>query len=96
VVGGDPIRFLPVHIGYDLVHNPVKTWFFYSAVPNIYAEVSVSAFLPVIKPSLVCDLDFYGVGLRAEAGAYAGWLLQWQAYLYASAQIRLLTFGIKF
>ena len=86
---------LPVYVGCDLWHNPKQTWDFYSAVPDIYAEVGVSLVSPtIIKAALACDVDYYGVGLRVEAGGYVN--PSYENTLYAALQLRLLTFGIGF
>lgn len=85
----------PVYVGYDLWHNPKKTWFFYGAVPDVYAEVGVSFdYKTTVKAALACDLDYYCIGLRLEAGGYLN--PAHENTLYATLYLRFLTFGIGF
>jgi hypothetical protein len=92
-IHGDPLRYAIGHVGYSFLLGPVKTWFFYSAMPDVYLELSASPLLPIAKSSLGCNVDFYGVGLTGEVGAYAGmWM---PPMLFATVQVRLATFSIK-
>jgi hypothetical protein len=73
---------LPLHVGYTLLSRPKRTWFFYGAVPDIYAEVSGSLwdsdpqsssilsfrFDPALRVAFCCDVDYYGLGIRLEGG----------------------------
>jgi hypothetical protein len=95
-----------VHAGYSVWSRPVKTAFFYGAAPDVYFEAGCGfyqgnleldpqywVFDPGAKVALCCDLDYYGVGAKAEIG----WLSdRWGPGLYAGFQVRLLTFGIGF
>ena len=93
--GPVPVPMGPsVYAGFTIWHNPKKTSFFYGAVPDVYAEVgaSIPYRKPILKAALACDLDYYGIGLRAETGGY---LNPWHGNtLYFALQLRLLTFGI--
>jgi hypothetical protein len=60
----------PVHIGYDIVFNPRKTGFFYGAVPACYVEATVGALPLYAKLAAALDIDYYGLGVGAEAGCF--------------------------
>jgi hypothetical protein len=86
---------LPVYVGYDLWYIPRRTGDFYGAVPDVYVEAGVNLVPPIIvKAALSCDVDYYGVGLRAEAGGYVN--PSYENTLYVALELRLLTFGIGF
>ena len=86
---------LPVYAGFDIWHNPKKTWLFYGAVPDIYAEVGISLRDPkVMKAALACDVDYYGFGLMVEGGGYLN--PGNGNTFYAGVLLRFLTFGIGF
>jgi hypothetical protein len=97
--GGDwptDMRLL-VHAGYTLWSRPKKTGCFWSSVPDVYAEAACGIMdanwqvSPTFRASVGCDIDYFGVGGRVEAG----WLSLHEE-LYIGAQVRLLTFGIGF
>lgn len=106
--GGD-MRF-PLHVGYTLYSAPRRTWLLWSAVPEVYFEASGSLLTegsslacrlgPGVRAALCCDADYYGLGVRFEAG----WvdihrdlaLTPRVSFLYAGLQLRFLTFGIGF
>jgi hypothetical protein len=86
---------LPVYVGANIWSLPRKTWFFCGAVPEVYGEVGMSFIYGVrVKAVAGCDVDYYGVGVRVEAGVLAGSGLAVTPFV--SAQVRLLTFGIGF
>ena len=98
---------LPIHVGCTILSNPKKTAFFYGAVPDVYAEVKGAWFGlhspdgPYIRAAICCDVDYFGVGCRFEAGAlnldcYLSHRPDSNLYLYAGLRVRLLTFGIGF
>jgi hypothetical protein len=60
----------PVHIGYDIVFNPRKTGFFYGVVPACYVEATLGAFPLYAKVAAACDIDYWGLGVGAEAGCF--------------------------
>lgn len=93
-----PLMGAPVYVGYDLWHNRKRTWFFYGAVPDVYAEVGMSfVYTTLFKAALCCDVDYYGVGVKAEAGRYVFLDENSDASTwFACLQLRLLTFGIGF
>jgi hypothetical protein len=95
-LGPAPVNMtVPVYVGYDIWHNPKRTWIFYGAAPALYAEVGASfVYLVTIKTALACEVDYYGLGLRAEAGTY--WMPGQDCLPFVSAQVRLLTFSTGF
>ena len=92
--------FAPVHVGYDIVLNPMKTAFFYGMVPSCYVEATLGAFPPYAKLAAACDIDCYGVGTGIEVGCVDwnhednhpgyGTHPSFIPTLYASVKIRLL------
>ncbi len=100
--------FAPLYCGYELYARPRRTAFFYSMVPSVHVE-AMFGFIsydwsPVARLSLVCNLDYYGLGIGLEAGAVT--LVPEGAYeqpqysreyrLYAGVKLRALTasFGL--
>ena len=90
----------PVHIGFNIWSNPRPTRLAYGTVPDVYFEAVVSMWSPPVaryehhpnsRLALCCDVDYYGVGARAEFGYMVG-----RGALYAGVQFRALTFGIGF
>jgi hypothetical protein len=88
----------PVHVGYDIVFHPLKTGFFYGAVPACYVEATLGALPLYAKLAAACDIDYWGIGLGLEAGC-----LTWnnrppwgpnpppfRPALYAALKLRLL------
>jgi hypothetical protein len=92
---------LPVHVGFTLYAEPKRTAFFYGANPDAYVEVSCAPWGTSLgadngaRVALCGDADYYGLGLRLEAGWVASFSEHESAF-YAGFQIRLLTFGIGF
>ena len=97
---------LPIQIGYTLWSHPVRTWFLYNFVPDLYAQASVGLldnsfrYGPGARLSLCCDADFCGLGARIEAGWFTVHCGEGQQVresdFYVGAQVRLLTLGIGF
>ena len=103
---------LPLRIGYTLSSRPKKTWFFYGAVADVYAEASGSLwhmsessewvwhYSPSVRIALCCEVDYYALGIRLEGG----WLdtrpqetmYGRQSLFYLGLQARALAFGIGF
>ena len=84
-----------VSAGFDIWHNPKRTAFFYGDVPDLYVELGQSlADRYISKAALVCDVDYYGVGLRMEGGEYFS--PKYHNTAYFAVMIRVLTFGIGF
>ena len=104
--------FLPVRVGFTIWSNPKATWLVWSHVPEVYAELggtlwdtgpwSPSLRASSIRASLCCDVEYFGVGARAEAGVFSFPIEeQWHrgsriTALYFGVQLRALTFGIGF
>ena len=74
----------PVHVGYDIVFNPMKTAFFYGMVPSCYVEATLGAIPPYVKVAAACDVDYWGLGIGVETGC-----ITWNNK-YGSQQSRLL------
>jgi hypothetical protein len=100
-------QFLPVQVGYTLWSWPRKTWFFYGAVPDIYAEAGVGVldlefnFRTLLRMSVCCDVDYYGLGAGLEAGwlsipFYIGGRQKHYSTFYFCVKARVLPFGIGF
>ncbi len=100
--------FAPLYCGYELYARPRRTAFFYGMVPNVRVE-GMFGFIspnwsPIARLSLVCDLDYYGVGIGLEAGAvtlvpedvYERLQYSREYRLYAGVKLRVLTasFGL--
>ena len=74
----DAGTLLPVRVGYTIWSQPRQTARWYAAVPDVYVQASVGwlgwwhapAGLKA-KLSLCCDVDYYGLGIGAELGAYS-------------------------
>jgi hypothetical protein len=90
----------PVHVGVTIWSCPKRTWQVYGMVPEVYAEAVVSLWSPPVaryeyhpnaRLVLCCDIDYYGVGARAELGYMVG-----RSAVYAGIQVRAPTFGIGF
>jgi hypothetical protein len=90
--------FAPIHVGYDIAFNPKKTAFFYGMVPSCYVEATLGALPLYAKLAVACDIDYYGIGIGAEAGCLT-WNNQppwgpnpppFRPALYAALKLRLL------
>jgi hypothetical protein len=101
---GSPGAIPELHVGYKLLSKPKRTWFFYSAVPDLYVEAAGGGFKGIRSPfygklSAGCEVDYYGLGAGIETGA-AVWLSDVEGWsessLFAGFRLRLLTFGIGF
>jgi hypothetical protein len=103
---------LPVRVGFTIWSNPKATWLVWGHVPQVYAEVSgtlweTGPWSPSlralgVRASLCCDVDYFGVGARAEAGVFSLPIEEYWRFgnrvtaLYFGIQLRALTFGIGF
>ena len=96
--------FLPMRVGVNLLQNPKKTAFFYGFVPSSYAELTVApiALAPAVAARLAvgCEVDYYGIGIRAEAGAckcivWDGSFGDLYDYAYVGMRLRLFTASLK-
>jgi hypothetical protein len=103
---------LPVRVGFTIWSNPKATWLVWGHVPAVYAEVSGALWeagpwspslrASSVRASLCCDVDYFGVGARAEAGVFSLPIEEhWRfgnrvTALYFGIQLRALTFGIGF
>ena len=106
------LMMFPIRVGFTIWSNPKATWLVWGHVPAIYAEVSGTLWeagpwspslrYPNARASLCCDVDYYGVGMRAEGGVFSFPLSEhWRfgnriTALYFGIQLRALTFGIGF
>jgi hypothetical protein len=95
---------LPVHVGCTLWSNPHRTAFFWSSVPDVYVEASAGLltyhlyYAPSLRIALCCDVDYYGLGVRAEGG----WLNlktnppdgDRESVFFFGVQIRALAFSL--
>jgi len=100
-----PAAMPEVHVGFNLLTVPRRTWFFYGAAPDLYVEAAggFSNFLSGYfygKLLAGCDVDYYGLGASLETGV-ATWYSVDGRYslgisLFAGFRLRLLTLGIGF
>jgi len=102
---GQGTALVPVHIGFTILSRPRRLWRVYSMAQDAYVEATGSlwrrplAYEPSVRVAMGCAWDFFGVGLRLEAGwgAYGDNTIQRnESVVYAGLQVRLLTFGIGF
>ena len=84
--GWSSSMMLPLHAGFTLWSNPMRTWLCYGVVPDVSVEVRGSLwdsgsaarivgfrFGPSVIVAACCDIDYFGLGLRVETG----WLNVW-------------------
>ena len=91
--------YAPVYVGYDIVFNPKKTAFFYGVVPSCYVEATLGALPLYARVTAACDIDYYGLGIGAEAGCvtcnsngppYSPPPAAFRPTIYAALKLRLL------
>lgn len=103
---------LQVHAGYYLQAIPRRTAFFYSLLPSCLAEVAVGPHFngatwtldgAYLRASLAYQVEYYGLGLGVEIGAYDlfGGAANERSYFtgsphsFGALQLRLLTASFK-
>lgn len=88
----------PIHVGFNLMAGPEPRWRLYGMRGDLYAEVVVGfwnqsdaryKYHPNTRLALSSGIASHGLGARAELGYISG-----RDALYASLQLRLLTFDI--